>query len=82
MPKNKRVFYAFPGEPKGLSETVDNAIRTINDNTRIRRDRVRVIPWTDLNIGGKSLVASILQNIDRADVFACDLTNPNHNVLV
>ena len=33
-----------------------------------------------MSVGGKGLVATILQNIDRADVFACDLTYPNRNV--
>ena len=36
----------------------------------------RFNPWTDMNIGGKQLVDNILQNIERADVFACDLTYP------
>ena len=33
-----------------------------------------------MNVGGKRLVNTILENIDRADVFACDLTYLNHNV--
>ena len=33
-----------------------------------------------MGVGGMRLVDTILSNIDRADVFACDLTYPNPNV--
>ena len=80
MPKNRRVFYAFPSEPPALRETISNALEMLKDKTEIKRDRIRFVPWTDMSVGGKGLVATILQNIDRADVFACDLTYPNRNV--
>jgi hypothetical protein len=75
-----RVFYAFPGEPAALRETINNAIDLLKDKPDIKRDRIRFMPWTDMDVGGKSLVNTILRNIDRSDVFACDLTYPNHNV--
>ena len=80
MPKTKRVFYAFPAEPASLSETINNAIQTLRGNAHIKRNSIRFNPWTDMNIGGKRLVGTILNNIDKADVFACDLTSPNPNV--
>ena len=80
MPKTTRVFYAFPSKPPALPETITNAIELLKRSPDIRRDRIRILPWTDLDVGGKRLVRTILGSIDRADVFACDLTYPNHNV--
>ena len=80
MARYNRVFYAFPGEPAALRETINNAIDLLKDKPDIKRDRIRFMPWTDMDVGGKSLVNTILGNIDRSDVFACDLTYPNHNV--
>ena len=80
MPKIKRVFYAFPGEPAALNETIDKAITMLKGQSDTKPDRVRFTPWTDMNVGGKRLVDTILRHIDRTDVFACDLTYPNPNV--
>ena len=80
MPKTTRVFYAYPGQPAALAETVQNALNSLKGQSEIKRDRIRFTPWTDMNVGGKSLVGTILSNIDRSDAFACDLTYPNSNV--
>ena len=80
MPKIKKVFYAFPGQPAALGETVHNALDMLKDHPDIKRNRIRFTPWTDLNTAGKQLVDTILSSVDRADVFACDLTYPNPNV--
>ena len=80
VPKIQRVFYAFPGEPAALGESIQKALVTLRSHPEIKRSRIRFNPWTDMNIGGKQLVDNILQNIERADVFACDLTYPNANV--
>lgn len=79
MPRT-RVFYAFPGQPANLSETIENAITLLKTDRTIRRKDVRFSPWTDMKVGGRQLVETILKNIDRSDVFACDLTHPNFNV--
>ena len=80
MPKSKKIFYAFPSEPAALGETINNALTMLKGHADIKPDRVRFSPWTDLNIGGKPLIDTILTNIDRSDVFACDLTYLNANV--
>ena len=80
MARNIRIFYAFPGKPAGLAETIRNAIDGLRSERSIKRDRVRFTPWTDMNVSGKQLINNILENIDRSDVFACDLTYPNSNV--
>ena len=80
MPRRKRVFYAYPSSPPALGETINNALTLLKASPEIKRENVRFTPWSDLRIGGKQLVATILSNIDRADVFACDLTYVNSNV--
>ena len=80
MPRRKRVFYAYPSSPPALGETINNALTLLKGTPELKRDNVRFTPWPDLKIGGKQLVATILSNIDRSDVFACDLTYINSNV--
>ncbi len=80
MPKRQRVFYAFPGEPPALDETITNAINILKSSSDIKRAAIRFYPWTTINVAGKNLIKTILGEIDRADVFACDLTYPNPNV--
>ena len=80
MPKHNRVFYAFPGNPPFLGETINNALDLIKKCPDIRSDGIRFTPWTDMATGGNRLIDSILQSIDRSSVFACDLTYGNPNV--
>ncbi len=80
MARNTRVFYAFPGEPAGLSETLENAVAGLRRERSIRRDRVRFTLWPDMAVSGRQLVNTIFEQIDRSDIFACDLTYPNSNV--
>ena len=72
MPKTKRVFYAFPAEPASLSETITNGLQMLRGSAFIKRNNIRFTPWTDMIVGGKRLVGTILDNIDKADVFACE----------
>ena len=80
MPRMRRVFYASPSQPAALGETVSNALSMLKNHSDIRRDRIRFTPWPEMSTSGKQLVDTILSYIDRADVFACDLTYPNPNV--
>ena len=74
------MFYAYPANPVSTGETIGNAIAALKQKSRVRKDRIRFHTWVDLPNVGKNLVASILREIDRSDVFACDLTYPNPNV--
>ena len=80
MAKMKRVFYAYPSNPPSIGETIENSLNKLRTNSTIKTNNVRFYPWTDLSTGGKRLVSNILKDIDRADVFASDLTFPNSNV--
>ena len=80
MPKRKRVFYAFPSQPLALGETITTAIETLRSRQKSNNDQLTFTPWTDMSVGGRKMVSAILDNIDKSDVFACDLTYPNTNV--
>lgn len=80
MPKRKTVFYAFPGNPPSLGETIGRALKELNNLPPMRKANVRFRPWSEVPVAGRQLIRTILQNIDRADVYACDLTYSNPNV--
>ena len=80
MAKQVKVFYAYPNDPANVGETISAAIDKLRTDSDIKRDNVRFTPWTDNTVSGKRLVTTILEQIDRSDVFACDLTHPNPNV--
>ncbi len=80
MAKRTTVFYAFPSAPPTVGEVVQRAIRQLKDVPGISRSNIQFKPWTDIRASGKLLIGSITQNIDRAKVFACDLTYLNRNV--
>ena len=74
------MFYAFPYTPLSVGETINNALAILRNDQYIKQQGIRFYPWTDMSPGGKPLVSSILREIDKASVFACDLTFPNSNV--
>ena len=80
MAKQVRVFYAYPAHPPSIGETISASIAKISADDRLRKDNVRFRQWTENTASGRGLVATILGQIDRSQVFACDLTYPNPNV--
>ena len=80
MPRQLRIFYAHPYQPASLRETIDAAARRLKGNPVIRQKNVEVRPWTENPISGRSLITTVLRQIDRHNIFACDLTYPNANV--
>ena len=80
MASIRRIFYAYPNDPAAIGEVIENAVDKLKIDRGYKQDRVRFYTWTDLRIGGKPLVANILNEIDKSAVLACDLTYPNPNV--
>jgi hypothetical protein len=78
MTKNSlpQCFFAYPSEPKSLSETIELAIENINGS-----GVVEVKGWRDLDVTGRLVINKILKAIKLSDLFICDLTKPNPNVL-
>ena len=69
-------FYAYASESGHLTETIESAIKSIN-----KRDIAQIKSWRELKIGGKIVIRTILNRIKDADLFLCDLTGLNPNVL-
>lgn len=57
-------------------EDIRLAVKQINESKNIE-----ITTWEDLAIGGKYIIKGILDAIDRCDLFICDLTYLNFNVL-
>lgn len=70
------AFYAYPSHPAHIAETVEEALSTINQTKR-----VKVISWASLRNTGKIIIREILREISKADIFMCDLTGLNPNVM-
>jgi len=71
-------FFAYPSRPPALSETIREAISEIR---RQGRGLVEVTDWVKLPIVGKPIIGQICGAIDKSELFACDLTFLNRNVL-
>ncbi len=80
MARRIDVFYAYPAEPLSVGESISEALKELKESPIIRQANVRFKPWPDMSIAGKSVISVITENIDRAEVFACDLTYRNLNV--
>ena len=80
MPKQVRVFYAYPNHPPNVGETISTAVSKLKAGGVLKRNNLRFRLWTDNAVSGKPLVTTILGQIDRSHLFACDLTYPNPNV--
>ena len=80
MPRQLRIFYAHPYQPADLRETIDAATRRLKGNRIVKQKNIDIRPWTENPISGRSLISSVLRQIDRHNIFACDLTYPNANV--
>ncbi len=71
-----RCFFAYPSKPESLAETIEIAIDSITAS-----GVVEAIGWRNLHVTGRLVIKEILKAIEKADMFACDLTSPNPNVL-
>ncbi len=79
MAKFKTAFYAYPSRPARLGETIEAAAKIVNDGHQSRHVRIRT--WSQISIAGKVVIDQVLRAISDAELFACDLTYPNPNVL-
>lgn len=70
------AFLAFGSERSDQTEMLTRAAAQIVDASGID-----VLPWTELPIGGTVVINRICEQIAQRDLFICDLTSLNHNVL-
>jgi hypothetical protein len=69
-------FFAYPSNPKTISETICAAVASLNKSSVIH---IKV--WEDCRVGGKVIVDEICREIAQADLFCADLTHLNPNVM-
>lgn len=77
-PVNSRAscFVAYPSQPDSLAESVEQSIEQIKKGGMVSIDG-----WRSLSVSGKFIMMTICEDIDKKDIFICDLTTLNHNVL-
>lgn len=71
-----KAFYAYAGHKEDLVEDIRNAVKTIN-----KSNTIQITTWQDLKISGKYIIEGIHKSIEECDLFICDLTYLNFNVL-
>ncbi len=80
MQKRVRAFYAFPNEPAHVGETIENTKRKLSTDGALTKNNIHFHLWKDGSLSGRPLISSILEEVDKRQIFACDLTYPNPNV--
>lgn len=69
-------FVAYSSSPPSISETIKIFIDNVNKNKIIN-----LVGWESLKNQGNLIINSIINEIEEADLFICDITTLNHNVL-
>lgn len=69
-------FVAYPSKPPSLAETIETATEKIKQG-----QEVVIGGWKSTSVSGKFIMMAICETIQQRDVFVCDVTNLNHNVL-
>jgi hypothetical protein len=70
------TFFAYPVSPAQIGETVEQAIRNLQERAGI----TTVQSWRELDIAGHFIADQVLNKIDDCSVFAADVTQLNFNV--
>lgn len=69
-------FFAYSSDPKSCGIAIEDAVNTIN-----KSNIANIRTWRRLQIGGRVIIKTILDEIDDANFFLADLTGMNNNVL-
>jgi len=77
MEKLTTAFFAYGSETPSCGEFIEAAIKLINNSGH----PVTVKSWKNMSIGGDFLISAILKEIEDSEIFCCDITNLNENVL-
>ena len=71
-----KAFFAYPSNRPILMEAIQDAVRELNASKQ-----VNIKTWEECNIGGKPIIDTIYNEIDKAKLFFADLTGLNPNVM-
>jgi hypothetical protein len=74
------VFFAYENATKSGSTLNVDAIVKAKELAKTN-SKYKITTWEDLKINGRVLIKTIFDAIDDCDIFACDLTYMNHNVI-
>ena len=69
-------FVAYSSDPPSIGETIEEAIKIIN-----KSNDVKLVSWKNLENSGRYVIDSICKTISESNIFICELTNLNFNVL-
>ncbi|APF20856.1 hypothetical protein Calab_1038 [Caldithrix abyssi DSM 13497] len=73
----KNIFFAYESGHPENKDAIHKAVKEFNAHQK----KYRAKTWEDLTISGKVINKTIFDQIEKCDIFACDLTYLNHNVL-
>lgn len=73
----EKAFYAYSSQKPDLLEDIRTAVKEINKTT----PEISISTWEDYSISGRYIIEGILKGIESCDLFMCDLTYLNYNVL-
>jgi hypothetical protein len=77
MPQKFRTaFFAYPAQPKQLSET----IKAATDRARTAESKIELKLWPEMDVFGTGLADEVRSDIRATDVLVCDITKANTNV--
>ncbi len=76
----EKIFFAYENATKSGSSVNVNAIAKAKELAKSGKV-YSITTWEDLENNGRILINAIFDAIDKCDIFACDLTYLNHNVL-
>ena len=73
----KDIFFAYESGHQDNIDAISKACSEYNSHQKSFCAKT----WEELKVGGKIINKTILDAIDNCEIFACDLTYLNHNVL-
>ena len=76
MSSIKTGFFAYSGQPKSAGESIEEAIKNINNSGIAFLES-----WKSYRINGNFIINAIIRAIDKADYFCADLTGFSDNVI-
>lgn len=75
-PKHRTAFFAYPGQPIDLTQTIQSGSEAVNRSSC----GLIVKTWPQMDVFGANIPDEVRQNIQSADLVFADITQPNLNV--
>lgn len=73
----KKIFFAYESGHQENKDAIIKGIEQFNSH----QSSYYASSWEELRIGGKIIDKTIFKSIDNCEIFSCDLSYLNHNVL-